>query len=33
MSRRVNDLTNENQKPMMATLKTVEDFAISVRVQ
>src|SRR5262245_13158332 len=33
VSRRVKDLTNGGQKPMMAMPKTVEDFAISVRLQ
>jgi hypothetical protein len=33
VSRRVKELTNGNQKPMMAMPKTVEDFPISVRLQ
>ena len=33
VSSRVKELTNGNQKPMMAMPKTVEDFAISVRRQ
>ena len=33
VSRRVKDLTNGNQKPMMAVPKTVEDFPITIRVQ
>ena len=33
VSRRVKDLTNGNQKPMMAMPKTVEDFPITIRVQ
>jgi WD40 repeat protein len=32
VSRRVKELTNGNQKPMMAMPKTVEDFPISIRV-
>ena len=33
VSRRVKELTDGNQKPMIAMPKTVEDFPISVRVQ
>jgi uncharacterized caspase-like protein len=33
VSRRVRDLTNGNQKPMMAMPKTVEDYPISMRRQ
>jgi WD40 repeat protein len=33
VSRRVKELTNGNQKPMMAMPKTVEDFPVSVRLQ
>jgi WD40 repeat protein len=33
VSRRVKELTNGNQKPMMAMPKTVEDFPISARLQ
>ena len=33
VSRRVRDLTNGNQKPMMAMPKTVEDYPISMRLQ
>jgi WD40 repeat protein len=33
VSRRVKDLTDGNQKPMMAMPRTVEDFPITVRVQ
>ncbi len=33
VSRRVRELTDGNQKPMIAMPKTVEDFPISVRVQ
>ena len=33
VSRRVRDLTNGNQKPMMAMPKTVEDYPISIRLQ
>jgi caspase domain-containing protein len=33
VSRRVKELTNGGQKPMMAMPKTIEDFAISVRLQ
>ena len=32
-SQRVRDLTNGNQKPMMAMPKTVEDYPISMRLQ
>jgi hypothetical protein len=33
VSQRVRDLTNGNQKPMMAMPKTVEDYPISMRLQ
>jgi len=33
VSRRVRELTNGNQKPMMALPKTVEDYPISIRLQ
>jgi hypothetical protein len=33
VSRQVRDLTNGNQKPMMAMPKTVEDYPISMRLQ
>jgi WD40 repeat protein len=33
VSRRVRDLTNGNQKPMMAMPKTVEDYPISMRLK
>lgn len=33
ISQRVRDLTNGNQKPMMAMPKTVEDYPISMRLQ
>jgi Caspase domain len=33
VSRRVKDLTDGNQKPVMAMPKTVEDFPITIRVQ
>jgi len=33
VSRRVRELTNGNQKPMMAMPKTVEDYPISIRLQ